>query len=266
MRVKMIKQTLILLILLVTCFWGKASNNDKDNFHGDILDPAVRNSLKFNYDQLAGFKNNEQISFSDDFNLPQLRSLWQSNITESKWTLKERPGFLRIKAQKIKNIDGILQESTFSQKVKYNIYGEALSYIDLTNLSEDSNAGLYFSSEKINYIGIEISGGKKTLVVSVNNEIFRGPEISENSIMLRIKIEYFSGCFEFSFDGLNYIKLGSDFKLSALSSGDDCIGFYCFNKNNEESSIDIDWFYYNPRSDNQIKFAEIENKILYPEL
>jgi beta-xylosidase len=251
---------------LVICFWGRASNNDNDDFHGDILSPAVRNSLKFNYDQLAGFKNNEQSNFSDDFNLPQLRSLWQSNINESKWTLKERPGFLRIKAQKIKNIDGILQENTFSQKVKYNTCGEAVCDIDLTNLSEDSNAGLYFSSKWMNYIGIEIIGGKKTLVVSVNNEILRGPGISGNSIMLRIKIENFSGCFEFSFDGLNYIKLGSDFKLSALSNGNDCIGFYCFNKNNENGSIDIDWFYYNPRSDNQTKFAEIENKILYPEL
>jgi hypothetical protein len=114
----MIKQILILLILMVICFWGRASNNDNEDFHGDILGPAIRNSLKFNCDQLAGINNNDQSNFSDDFNLPQLRSLWQSNINESIWTLKERPGFLRIKAQKVYNIDRIVNENTFSQKVK----------------------------------------------------------------------------------------------------------------------------------------------------
>jgi|WetSurMetagenome_2_1015567.scaffolds.fasta_scaffold202415_1 beta-xylosidase len=263
----MIKQILIILFLLVTCFWGKASsNNNNDSFHGDILGPAVRNSLKYNYDQLAGIKNNEKSDYSDDFNLPQLRSLWQTSVKETEWTLKERPGFLRIKAQKIGSIEGIKKENTFFQKLKYNTCGEVVSSVDLTNLSENSNAGLYFHSKTMNYIGVETNGGKKTLVVSIDSKISLGPEITENSVLLRIKIENYCGWFEYSFDGLNYIKCGTDFKLSTLSNDSNCIGFYCFNADDETSSIDIDWFYYNQRSDNLTKFAEIGNKILYPEL
>jgi beta-xylosidase len=263
---KMIKQILILLILLVICFWGKANNNGNDSFHGDIPGPAVRNSLKYNYDQIAGIKNNEKSDYSDDFNLPQLRSLWQTNIKETDWTLRERPGFLRIKAQKNGNVAGIEQENTFSQKLKYNTSCEVVSSIDLTNFSVNSNAGLYFHSKTTNYIGVETNEGKKILVVSINNKILQGPEIIVNSVLFRIKIENYCGGFEYSFDGLNYVKFGADFKLGTLSNDNDRIGFYCFNSNNESCSIDIDWFYYNQRSDNQTKFAEVENKILYPEL
>lgn len=264
MRVKMIKQIQIILILLVTCFWGRAGNNGNDDFHGDITSPAVRNSVKFNYDLIAGMNYSEQTNFSDDFNLPQLRSLWQTTISESNWSLKERPGFLRIKGQKITDIDEFLPENTFSQKVKYNTIGEAISYIDLSNLSENSFAGLYFSSKRINCIGVEANSQIKRLIAKVDNQVFRGPEISGNSVVLRIKIENTKGWFEYSFDGLSYTQLGSLFQLSALST--DFIGLYCLNESNGQGSIDVDWFYYNPKDDHVTKFAEIENKFLNSEL
>jgi beta-xylosidase len=268
MRVKMVKQIQILLILLITCFWGRASINVNGDFHGDIQSPAVRNSLKFNYDQLAGSQNNETTNISDDFNLPQLRSNWKSNINESDWTLKERPGFLRIKAQKTIDIDKFSSENTFSQKVNYSTYGEAVSFIDLTNLDEDSNAGLFYSSKGINYIGVETDKKGKKLVVNVNNEVINGPEISENFVLLRVKIENAKGWFEYSFDGMIFNKLGSEFQISALSNGNDCLGLYCLNKNNGKGSVDIDWFFYNQRNNDVIKFAESGNdkNILYPEL
>ena len=250
----MVKQILILLILLVACFWGRAGNDNNSDFHGDISSPAVRNNIKFNYDQIGGINNNEQTNFSDDFNLPELRSLWRSNMDESDWTLKERPGFLRIKAQKINNIDDLFPENTFFQKLKNNSAGEVISYFDLSNLSEGSHAGLYFNSKRLDYIGIETNKDGKRLIAKVENEIFQGSVISENEVMLRVTIENATGRFEYSFDGLNYAQLGSVFQLSTLSN--DFIGIYCLNGGNGKGSIDIDWFYYNLRNDNTTKFAE----------
>lgn len=264
---KMVKQILILLILSVTCFWGEASNNDNANFHGDISSPAVRNTLKFNYDQLAGINDEKQTNFSDDFNLPQLRSLWQLNAKECSWTLNERPGFLRIKAQKTGFNDRLIHEKTLSQKVKCNTSGEAVVLFDLANLSVNTNAGLYFSSKRINYIGIETVEGEKCLVVKVNDEVIHGPIIHENSVMLRIVFEVAKARFEFSFDGMVYNKLGSEFKLNTLKGDNNCIGLYCMNENNEKGSVDIDWFYFIPIIDNETKFAEITYDIKgYPEL
>jgi beta-xylosidase len=262
----MVKQILILLIILVINSWVKASNNGETYIQVNNQSPAVRNFLKFNYEQLSSVRNNNQVSFSDDFNLPQLRSLWQSNLNESEWSLNERPGFLRIKAQKISTIDELNIKNSFLQEVKNNTSGEAVCFIDITNLSEDLNAGIYFSSKRINCIGIETKAGTKSIFVSVNNEVYYSPAISENSVTLRIKIENARGWFEYSFDGLIYYKLGSEFKLSSLSNNTDYIGLFCYKIHNENGYVDFDWFYFNPIRENEIKFAEIENKILYPEL
>jgi beta-xylosidase len=259
----MIKQILILLILLVSCFWGVAGN-DNNNFQGDNSSPAVRNHIKYNYDQVAGVSLNAESNFSDDFNLPQLRSIWQSNIDEKDWTLKERPGFLRIKAQKSDLIDQFSPENSFFQNVKYNTSGEVISYIDLTNLSEDSNAGLYFCSKRINYIGIVTDKGEKRITAKVNDQIFKGPEITETVVLFRIEIDKTRGWFEYSFDGLVYNHIGPMFQLSSLSN--DVLGIFCLNGRNGKGSIDIDWFYYKPQIDDKIKFAENEHYVINSEL
>lgn len=46
-RDNLVKQIQIILILSVVCFWGKASNNVNDDFHGDIKSLAEGSSLKF---------------------------------------------------------------------------------------------------------------------------------------------------------------------------------------------------------------------------
>lgn len=259
----MIKQILILLILLVTCFWGVAGNDNND-FQGDISSPAVRNHIKFNYDQVAGVSLNAESNFSDDFNLPQLRSIWQSNIDEKDWTLKERPGFLRIKAQKIDLVDQFASENSFFQKVKYNTSGEVVSFIDLTNLSEDSNAGLYFSSKKMNYIGVVTDKVGKRITAKVNDQIFKGPEVTETVVLFRIEIDKTRGWFEYSFDGLEYNQIGPVFQLNSLSN--EILGLFCINERNEKGSIDIDWFYYKPQINDTIKFAENEHHVINSEL
>jgi beta-xylosidase len=151
--------------------------------------------------------------------------------------------------------------------VKYNTRGEAAGFFELTNLSENSHAGLYVSSKSMNYIGIESVRGVRILLAKVNNEVINGPEISGNSVMLRIVFEATKVWFEYSFDGLVYSQLGSEFKLSVLNSENNCIGFFCLNKYNVKGSVDVDWFYYKPRYDDESKFAEVRNNnIIFPEL
>lgn len=243
---------------------GKAGNDNNGDFHGDISSPAVRNIIKFNYDKIAGISNNEQINFSDDFNLPQLRPIWQSNIDEDGWTLKEHPGFLRINAQQFNPCDHSFPETTFCQRVKFNASGEVVSYFDLANLSENSNAGLYLSSKMTNLIGIEATNDSKRLIAKVDNQVFYGPMISENAIVLRIKFESTRVWFEYSIDGFSFLHLGPVFHVSSLSS--DFVGFYCFNEKSGKGSIDVDWFFCNPFNGNETKFAEKENNILNSEL
>lgn len=253
---RMIKQILILLVLVLVGCMANAGNYTSEGNSAVKGSPAVRNSIKYSYDLLAGQDDNDNSNFSDDFNLPVIRQVWNVDLDEKKWTLRERPGFLRIKARKTVGIDNFLPEYSFYQIVKTNSIGDAIVFLDLSNMTDGDNAGFYFASDKLNYIGIEIENGTRKLVYSVNNISGEGIEINETSITIRTKIGVTTGWFEYSFDGLNYTKLGSEFKISSLTGSDNRIGLYCISNIDECGFVDVDWFYYNPQKDSSLKFAE----------
>jgi beta-xylosidase len=262
----MIKRILIVSTFMIICLLGRAGNDSEKYSNESNASPAVRNSLKFNYDLIDKNNIDELTDLSDDFNIPMLRSHWNSCSDQNEWTLKERPGFLRIKAQKKTTVEDIHPEETFSQKIKLNTSGEAVSLIDLTKMTDNTLAGLYYSSTVINYIGIELKNGNKNLIVRVGNDIYNGPVLNTNTILLRVKIDVSKAWFEYSFDGIEYSKLGCEFKLNVIDGDKNIIGLYCLNSTDVSSSVDIDWFYFNPKVDNTYHFAETENKNLIPEI
>jgi len=262
----MIKQILTIVILLIVCNFVKANDHSGNSLKNSFASPAVRNSIKFNYDLLGNNTIDVVTDLSDDFNIPLLRPHWKRKLNETEWTLKERPGYLRIKAQKINNIEEIQSDQTFSHLIKNNTIGEAVCLIDVSSLTDNTSAGLYYGSSGINFIGVQSRSGSKNLIVSISDIIFYGPVLKENTILFRFKIDISKAWFEYSIDGTNYTKLGDEFKLNTLKSDKNVIGFYCLNSVNENSSVDIDWFYYNPKVDHTIRFAETGKKIFIPEI
>lgn len=262
----MIRHILVLVSLLVVCNLGKADNKVENNSIDDHTSSAIRNSLKFNYDLISGNSIAESSDLSDDFNIPTLRSHWEYRLKEGEWTLKDRPGYLRIKAQKISKVEDIRPENTFSQKIKSNIVAEAVTMIDLSGMDDHTCAGIYCRSSVINFIGIQAQNGKRNLTVTVSNNVFTGPEVTENTILLRVKIDVSKAWFEYSFNGIDFTKLGDQFQVTTMTGSEGLIGFYCLNDIDENCSVDIDWFYYNPKVDHTVRYTEIENKILIPEI
>jgi beta-xylosidase len=262
----MVKHILILSAFLAISFWGRADGINKKGFHDDIAGSAIRNSIKFNYDLINETGIDESSSLSDDFNMPVLRPHWNVASIENDWTLRERPGYLRIRAQQKTSVQEIHPGSTFSQNVKLNSTGEAVSFIDISSMSEGTHAGLYLSSSKINYIGVQSQGGKNNLVVCVANKIQEGPKLNAKSVLLRVTISVSKAWFEYSIDGVTYTRLGSEFNLNALSGKNGSVGIYCLNNANKSSAVDVDWFYYNPKVDDAIRFAENEKRAPIPEI
>jgi beta-xylosidase len=251
---------------MIICVYVYAGDRS-DKIRGEnCVDPAVKNSIKFNYDLIDRNSIDELSELSDDFNLPVLRSHWNPPLDQSEWSLKERPGYLRIKAQKKTTFDDIFPEGTFSQKIKLNASGEAVSMVDLSSMHGNANAGLYYSGEKINYIGIQSENGNKKLIVCIDNKIYDGPELTGNDILLRLKIDVSKAWFEFSYNGIDYVKLGCIFKLNVGNDNNNVVGIFCLNGAGGDSSVDFDWFYFNPRVDSTIHYAETKSEILIPEI
>jgi beta-xylosidase len=262
----MIKRTSILFVLLAICFWGRADGDTESNFYDDVANSAVRNSVKFNCDLITEEGSVEYSPFSDDFNMPLLRANWNSESITDGWTLKARPGFLRIKAQRINSGEDINTEKTFYQHVTLNACGEAVGLIDLSSLEEGTHAGLYFSSVGVNYIGVYKQDGEKRLRVRISDKTIEGPMVTDNTLLLRVAINVSKAWFEYSLNGVDFSKLGDMFQLSALSGINHSIGFYCLNVENDNCSVDIDWFYFNAKVDDTIRFSEVISEVFVPGL
>lgn len=221
---------------------------------------AVRNSNEFNYNKISGNKEiKEEVNFSEDFNLPILRSTWSSKSESSKWSLKERPGYLRLKSQNKKEINNITS-SSFSKQIEFNSTCDATCHFDLSNLKEGNESGMFFSNKNVNYIQIKISNGIKKLEVLINNEVHDGPNIEGNNIMFRTRIETTKAWFEYSIDGLNFIKLGDTFVLNSNHNRSDNIGIFCYTQSELTGSADIDWFYFKQKKSTSLLYAEVINR------
>lgn len=247
------KVVLILPILLLGIVLAAAENNS-----GEITgstNSAVRNSNEFSLNKISGKSNvKENDNISEDFNLPILRTVWSSKGNVKNWSLKERPGFLRLKSQPL-DIENITLNS-FTKEINFNSISDVTCQIDLTNLEEGNETGLYFSNKQLNFIQIKISNGIKKLELVINNKVFEGPVIEASGVIFRTRIGKTKARFEYSVDGVNFIKLGNAFKLNTIQSPTNQVGIYCFT-NSEKGSADIDWIHFNQKESSKVKFAAL---------
>lgn len=250
----MVRMVLIIL-LLAACFWGNASNNNNETELKNAS-PSVRNSIKFSYDQLFVNENGNSIEFSDDFNLPKLRSFWgeeKGNITCS---LTDRPGFLRLKSTKGNSIRTLKINNTLNKKITRNTEGEVVGYFDLLKMEEGTMTGIYLFERGVNFIGVEVNNGKKILKAEINGELSDSRELTTEGLMLRVRLEKSKCHLEYSIDGLNFTQLGSDFCIETIEDTANYVGLFCLNESEEGGSVDVDWFYFKPMENSTVQFAE----------
>lgn len=247
---------LVLIILLLTaCFWGNASNNNNGTEFINISS-SVRNSIKFNYDQLYASEASNIIEFSDDFNLPKLRSFWGAEKENITCSLTERPGYLRLKSIKGNSISALKINNTLNKKINKNTEGEVVGYFDLAGMEEGTMTGIYFCDKDVNFIGIEVKEGIKILKAEINGELSEKKVISSDGLMLRIRFEKTTCHLEYSIDGLNFSQLGCDLSIENEVEADNYVGLFCLNETGRGGSIDVDWFYFKPLENSTIQFAE----------
>ncbi len=250
----MVRMVLIML-LLVACFWGNASTNNSET-ELENASPSVRNSIKFSYDQLFVGENGNGVEYSDDFNLPKLRSFWGEEKGNITCTLTDRPGFLRLKSISGNSVRNLKINNTLNKKLTRNTEGEIVAYFDFRNMKEGNMTGIYFFERDVNFIGVEVVDGKKILEAEINGEVIGRQELSAEGLMMRVRLEKSRGYLEYSTDGLNFSQFGYDFCIETMEDAANYVGIFCLNKLGEVGSVDIDWFYFKPMENSTVQFAE----------
>lgn len=221
---------------------------------------------------LAKHDTRKRIVESDDFKSSQLKINWQwnHNPIDEAWSLIERPGYLRLKTNRV--VDNLYAApNTITQRMEGPQCSGVVS-IDIANMKDGDVAGFSAFNGHSGILSIIKDGNTKYLAMSTNvvnledrSKSILGVDIEEKErmkfdsdiIYLRIDADFDLNkdiaSFYYSLDNKEWKKIGDDFKMifdyKKLFMG---TKFAIFNYATKANGgyIDVDFFEYK-KSDNK---------------
>lgn len=174
---------------------------------------------------------------SDQFDHNELGKQWgwNHNPDAAKWSLIERPGYLRLKTVRV--CDSLPKAvNTLTQRIFSKYDRSKPTYcttkLDVRNMKDGDVAGLAIFEMPYGYIGVKVSGDKKYLVMVNDGEMIDSAVLKENAVTLRSVVSNAKATadFEYSFDNVNFKKLGNTldmkFNLKIFTGNKVCLFNY----------------------------------------
>lgn len=155
---------------------------------------------------------------SDDFSKPRLQPVWQWNHApaDGKWSLTERPGFLRLHALPADDIWHA--RNTLTQRA-IGPRSIPTALMDASELKPGDTAGLALLIQPDASIGVERTDKGLTLVQH-NGQTMKDERVllSDSRVWLRAECEFTSQLAQFSYsvDGKTYHKIGDPFRMVGI--------------------------------------------------
>ncbi|HEX8343007.1 MAG TPA: glycoside hydrolase 43 family protein [Tepidisphaeraceae bacterium] len=182
----------------------------------------------------------------DDFSKDKLGSQWEWNHQPraDKWSLTERPGFVRLHAvAQRKAGDFFKTPNVLSQRAWRTSGCTATAKLDLTGMADGQHVGMVHFARSFGSLGVVQAGGRKTIEYVVDGKATAGPEITATDLWLRSSWDGDGQCtFAYSTDGTTFTPFGETYKLSwGRYRGDRC-GIYSYNNDGERGHVDVDVF------------------------
>lgn len=181
---------------------------------------------------LKTFKPKNKITDSDDFSGENLKLAWQwnHNPIHEAWSLTERPGYLRLKTNRVVDNLYLAPNSLTQRMIGPKSSGTVL--LDIEKMNDGDVAGLSAFNGHSAVLAIKQEGGKRSLTMSTQvvdlddrSKAVLGVQVSEEEtvdlnserVYLRIDGDFNLGqdiatCF-YSLDSKNWIPIGSPFKM-----------------------------------------------------
>ena len=184
----------------------------------------------------------------DEFDGHELGPQWQwnHNPRDSRWSLTERPGWLRLKASTPIRTGGFWNASnTISQRLMGTGPGRITAKVDIGDMAPGQQAGMVRHSGRYVLLGISVGKkGVKKLVFTNTGKVTLGPVIRQDMIWLRTENDGEKAFYEYSLDGQHFERFGPEFTLTFGRWRGDRPGFYCWNELKASGHIDVDYFHY----------------------
>ncbi len=188
---------------------------------------------------------------SDEFNAiePGMQWGWNHNPDNEKWSLEERPGFLRLYTSGVTN-DLRFARNTLTQRIFAYYSKEDLSAatvrMDLSRMKAGDLAGLTVFQDPYACIAVKKVKDGYQLLMNNNGTVVDSVRYSKRYIYLRAVAGYGNSKadFYFSTDNRTYRKLGNSlgmkFSLSVFTGNK--FGIFNYATDVNGGYVDIDWF------------------------
>lgn len=190
---------------------------------------------------------------SDEFNSSVMGVQWQWNHypDNSKWSLSERPGYLRLRAKQANNL--WRATNTLTQRVQGPDCQGTIE-LDTANMADGDQAGLCLLNIPYGSIGVVKSAGVKKIVATINAKedsqgvITNGPVLRSNIVYLRASANLLTdkAVFSYSTDNVNFTQFGGQLNMPfdlGFFQGDK-FGIYNFNTASAGGYVDVNWFHF----------------------
>ncbi|MEO8414914.1 MAG: glycoside hydrolase 43 family protein [Ginsengibacter sp.] len=188
---------------------------------------------------------------SDEFNekKPGMQWGWNHNPDSTKWSLTERPGYLRLKTSSVTN-DFTMARNTLTQrpfaKHDQDLPTIATAKIEVGKMKNGDIAGVAVLQDPYAYIGVTKNKGSKFIIMVNEGKVIDSVAINASTIYFRAIASNASSkaTFAYSSDNKTFKPLGNElmmrFNLKIFTGNKFCL----FNYATKELGgyVDVDWF------------------------
>lgn len=188
---------------------------------------------------------------SDDFDKAGLHPQWMWNHVpdSSKWSLTERPGYLRWYASSVSGKGFFKAPNTINQRYMRSDSAVVTTRMEIAGMNNGQKAGLVHFNGGKNYAFIAVAKQNNVcrMEFEMDGQAAIGTELpsDQNVIFLRTSIGITDEAgFQYSFDGITYHKLGSVYPMKAANFRGDMIGVFTYDDGGQSGFVDVDWFHY----------------------
>jgi len=184
----------------------------------------------------------------DEFEAERLGPQWQwnHNPRDDRWSLTERRGWLRLRADVPVNDGGFWNASnTISQRLMGKGKGVVTAKVDISGMKPGQQAGFCHHSGQFILLGIRVDDdGNRKVIFNNNGKLKERPIVRKDVIYCRTQNDGNQAFYEYSLDGERFETFGEPFRLEFGRWRGDRLGFYCWNDKGPIGHIDIDYFRY----------------------
>lgn len=185
---------------------------------------------------------------SDEFDDPLLQPQWEWNYQPrpDKWSLVERPGWLRLYAfEPLRPNDFRSVGNTLSQRSMRTSSNVVTIKMDISNLEEGARAGLCHFSFDYSMFGVLHTDAQNILFLNENGHERCSQAIDGDVVWLRSSWD-FSGKshYAYSSNGTTFTDVELPYQLRWGAYRGDRIGIFCFNDTGEHGWADVDYVHY----------------------